>query len=131
MGDLGYLDESGRLWFVGRKTHRVVTPAGVLDTIPCEGVFNTHPAVRRSALVGVSMGGETVPVLVVELERGARRRDRAHIVRELLEIGGRHEHTAGICHVLFPVPGRRSPNAKIGRELVGWEVRVVRIADGE
>ncbi len=53
MGDLGYLDESGRLWFVGRKTHRVVTPAGVLDTIPCEGVFNTHPAVRRSALVGV------------------------------------------------------------------------------
>ena len=25
MGDLGYLDEQGRLWFCGRKSHRVVT----------------------------------------------------------------------------------------------------------
>jgi acyl-coenzyme A synthetase/AMP-(fatty) acid ligase len=129
MGDLGYLDSSDRLWFVGRKSHRVVTPAGVLDTIPCEGVFNTHPAVRRSALVGVAIGGETVPVLVVELERGARRRDRAQIVRELLEIGGRHEHIAGIRHVLFhrsfPVDVRH--NAKIGREkLARWAARKVR-----
>jgi acyl-CoA synthetase (AMP-forming)/AMP-acid ligase II len=129
MGDLGYLDSSDRLWFVGRKTHRVVTPAGPLDTISCEGVFNTHPAVRRSALVGVSMNGETVPVLVVELERGARRRDRARIVRELLEIGGSRQHTAGIRRVLFhpsfPVDVRH--NSKIGREkLARWAARKVR-----
>lgn len=129
MGDLGYLDSSGRLWFVGRKSHRVATAAGPLDTIPCEGVFNTHPEVRRSALVGVVIGGETVPVLVVELERAARRSERPRIARELLEIGSRHEHTAGIRRVLFhpafPVDIRH--NAKIGREkLARWAAGKVR-----
>jgi acyl-coenzyme A synthetase/AMP-(fatty) acid ligase len=129
MGDLGYLDGSGRLWFVGRKAHRVVTPDGPLDTIPCEGVFNTHPEVKRSALVGVERGGATEPVLVVELEASARRRGRRRIVHELLEIGALHEHTAGIRRVLFhpafPVDVRH--NAKIGREqLARWAARKLR-----
>ena len=129
MGDLGYLDAEGRLWFVGRKSHRVKTPAGPLDTIPCEGVFNTHPEVKRSALVGVEIGGVIEPVLVVELEAPARRRNRRRIVQELLEIGARHEHTAGIRRVLFhpafPVDVRH--NAKIGREqLARWAARKLR-----
>jgi len=45
MGDLGYLDPRGRLWFCGRKAHRVQTPDTTLFTIPCEGVFNAHPDV--------------------------------------------------------------------------------------
>ncbi|OGS39890.1 MAG: peptide synthase, partial [Elusimicrobia bacterium RIFOXYD12_FULL_66_9] len=53
MGDLGRLDEKGRLWFCGRKAQRVRTPDGVLYTIPVEGVFNAHPAVKRTALVRV------------------------------------------------------------------------------
>ncbi|MCP3931937.1 MAG: AMP-binding protein, partial [Bacteroidetes bacterium] len=51
MGDIGYLDESGRLWFCGRKGHRVITSKGVLFTIPCEAIVNNHPWVFRSALV--------------------------------------------------------------------------------
>jgi len=129
MGDLGYVDASGRLWFVGRKAHRVVTAGGAVDTMPCEGVFNTHPEVKRSALVGVERGGATEPVLVVELEALARRRDRRRIVRELLEIGARYQHTAGIRRVLFhpafPVDVRH--NAKIGREqLARWAARRLR-----
>ena len=129
MGDLGYLDGSGRLWFVGRKAHRVVTPDGPLDTIPCEGVFNTHPAVKRSALVGVELGGATVPVLVVELEAGARRGNRAAIVAELLAIAAAHGHTRAIRRVLFhrafPVDVRH--NAKIGRErLARWARTMLR-----
>ena len=54
MGDLGYLDGDGRLWFCGRKSHRVETAAGTLFTIPCEAVFNAHPDVYRTALVGVN-----------------------------------------------------------------------------
>lgn len=112
MGDLGYLDERGRLWFCGRKSHRV----GELFTIPCEGVFNGHPAVRRSALVGVPSG----PVLCVELERGA---DEARVRQELLETARRFEHTKDIRTVLFhpafPVDIRH--NAKIAREkLAAW-----------
>jgi len=53
MGDLGRIDEKGLLWFYGRKDHRVVLPDLILFTIPAEAVFNWHPLVRRSALVGI------------------------------------------------------------------------------
>ncbi len=53
MGDVGYRDDRGRLWFCGRKAHRVILPEETLFTIPCEAIFNTHPEVFRSALVGI------------------------------------------------------------------------------
>ena len=123
MGDLGYLDGEGRIWFCGRKSQRVVTSERTLYTIPCEGVFNAHPDVFRSALVGVTRGGRTVPVICVELERGARRRDRARLLRELGERARAHEHTRAIetflVHPGFPVDIRH--NAKIRREeLARW-----------
>ena len=58
MGDVGYFDEQGRLWMCGRKGHRVDAETGTMYTIQCEAVFNTHPAVRRSALVGVTRKSE-------------------------------------------------------------------------
>jgi acyl-CoA synthetase (AMP-forming)/AMP-acid ligase II len=123
MGDLGYLDATGRLWFCGRKAHRVVTPAGTFDTIPCEAVFNTHPHVYRTALVGVRRGDAVEPVLCVELEAGSRGVSHAAVERELLEIAARHNHTRAIRHILFhpsfPVDVRH--NAKIFREkLAAW-----------
>jgi acyl-CoA synthetase (AMP-forming)/AMP-acid ligase II len=122
MGDLGGKDDAGRIWFCGRKAHRVVTPEEVLFTIPCEAVFNTHPAVFRTALVGVGEKGQQLPVLCVELEKGARV-DREQVRRELLAIAGDHIHTQGITTILFhpafPVDIRH--NAKIFREkLAVW-----------
>ena len=49
MGDVGYLDDRGRLWMCGRKSHRVETGEETLFTIPCEAIFNTHPSVHRTA----------------------------------------------------------------------------------
>ena len=46
MGDAGFLDAQGRLWFCGRIAERVVTPQGVLYTEPCEQVFRQSPAGR-------------------------------------------------------------------------------------
>ena len=129
MGDLGYMDEEGRLWFVGRKSHRLETAAGPMFTVPCEAVFNTHPSVFRSALVGVERGGETVPVLCVELEPGVGRSQRSRVSAELEEIAAAHEHTRSIRHFLyhpgFPVDVRH--NAKIGRaKLAVWASRRVK-----
>lgn len=129
MGDLGYLDDEGRLWFVGRKSHRLETAAGPMFTVPCEAVFNTHPSVFRSALVGVKKDGDTVPVLCVELERGVRRSERPRVTAELEEIAAGHEHTRSIRHFLFhsgfPVDVRH--NAKIDRtKLAVWASRRVR-----
>src|SRR5205085_3677620 len=101
MGDLGYRDETGRLWFCGRKAHRVTTAAGPLDTIPVEAVFNTHPAVYRTALIGVGPAGAQTPVLCVELEPDARGQDCGRLTRELLELGAKFEHTRGVRAVLY------------------------------
>jgi olefin beta-lactone synthetase len=118
MGDLGYVDAYGRVWFCGRKTQRVVTPDGILFTIPCEGVFNVHPAVYRTALVGVSHNGVMEPVLCVEREKEAIPLSEEDLRRELLALGARHPHTRGIKRILFhpsfPVDTRH--NAKIFRE---------------
>ena len=35
-------------------------------TVPCEAVFNEHPAVYRSALVGIGDVGAQLPVIIVE-----------------------------------------------------------------
>jgi acyl-CoA synthetase (AMP-forming)/AMP-acid ligase II len=118
MGDVGYLDDAGRVWFCGRKSHRVVTPKETLYTIPVEGVFNTHPKVFRSALVGVGKPGSQQPVLCVELEKKNGKTEQEQIRRELLEIGKSYPHTQGIREILFhpafPVDIRH--NAKIFRE---------------
>ncbi|PKN11649.1 MAG: peptide synthase [Deltaproteobacteria bacterium HGW-Deltaproteobacteria-4] len=118
MGDLGYRDESGRIWFCGRKSHRVVTENGPLFTIPCEGIFNTHPAVYRTALVGTGPIGSQRPVLCVELEKGIDPAQQGAIAAELRVLGQQHSQTRSIATILFhpafPVDIRH--NAKIFRE---------------
>ena len=125
MGDLGYLDAQGRIWFCGRKSQRVVTCQGTFFTIPCEAIFNTHPSVFRSALVGVKRGSETEPVICVELEPEARA-NLDPLTAELRDLAARHLHTRPIqrflVHPGFPVDIRH--NAKIFREkLATWASR--------
>lgn len=124
MGDVGYRDDKGRVWFCGRKAHRVITATETLYTIPVEGVFNTHPDVFRSALVGISaQDGFQRPLLCVELETKQSSTTQQRIRAELLELGSRYPHTKGITDILFhpafPVDIRH--NAKIFREkLAVW-----------
>ncbi len=128
MGDVGYIDRKGRLWFCGRKAHRVRTRQEVLFTIPCESVFRRHPDVKRAALVGLGPAeGETqVPVMIIEPRPGrfpVFRGRREAFIKELLELGAANRLTAGIRHILFrrsfPVDIRH--NAKIRREdLAVW-----------
>jgi len=123
MGDLGYFDTQGRLWFCGRKSQRVVAAAGTLCTEQVEPVFNTHPDVRRTALVGIGERGAQRPVLCVELSAGVARDRRPRIADELRHLGAGFAHTGAIdtflFHPRFPVDIRH--NAKIGREkLAAW-----------
>ncbi|MEV7090460.1 AMP-binding protein [Streptomyces sp. NPDC093085] len=126
-GDLGYLDAEGRLWFCGRRTQRVRTAAGDLHTVRCEGVFNAHPEVRRTALVGVGAPGAVRPVVCVETEAGVGPERWPELVEELRKLGAAYDVTQGLDtflrHPAFPVDIRH--NAKIGREELG------RWAEGE
>lgn len=125
MGDLGWFDADGRLWFCGRKSQRVVVDAvTTLCTEQVEPVFNAHPGVARTALVGTGAQGMQSPVLCVELNAGIGKREWPRIERELRHLGEGFVHTAKVDTFLrypkpFPVDIRH--NAKIGREtLARW-----------
>lgn len=122
MGDCGYLDAAGRLWFCGRKAERLETPGGTLHTEPCEQVFRAHPRVTRCALIGLGDWPRQRPALVVEarLEDSAQARAFA---RELRLLARAHPATLPIklfyFHPRFPVDVRH--NAKIHRlTLARW-----------
>jgi acyl-CoA synthetase (AMP-forming)/AMP-acid ligase II len=122
MGDCGYFDADGRLWFCGRKVERVETGEGPLFTEPCEQVFRAHPHVTRCALIGIGEPGRQRPALVVEVQPHTTT-DRPVFVRELRALAQAHAHTAAISrfylNAKFPVDVRH--NAKIHRlTLARW-----------
>jgi acyl-CoA synthetase (AMP-forming)/AMP-acid ligase II len=118
MGDCGTMDDSGMLWFLGRKAERVETAGGTMYTEPCEQVFRAHPRARRCALIGV--GSE--PALVVEtIPSGAS--DAKALVGELRKLALGQAHTSELKTFYFrahlPVDVRH--NAKIHRlALARW-----------
>jgi len=126
MGDSGYLDELGRFWCCGRVAHRVCTPDGPMYPIRCEAIFNQHPDVRRSALVGIGPPGRQRPVIIIEPHEGRMpraKRAREAFLAELRQLAAANPLTAGIStfllHPNFPVDIRH--NVKIFREkLAVW-----------
>jgi acyl-CoA synthetase (AMP-forming)/AMP-acid ligase II len=119
MGDLGYLDTDGNLYYCGRKTHSVYTAERAFHSVPIEEIFNQLPKVRRSALVGINSGRE--PAIIVEPHPEFWPQDeaqRALFIGELKELATKSELTASISkfffHRSFPVDARH--NAKIFRE---------------
>ncbi len=129
MGDLGYLDHQGRLWFCGRKAHRVIAEAGAMFTIPCEAIFNNHPRVYRSALVGVGTGRSPyqTPVLIVEPLPGYEKKTLLADLRKLALSSPLTENIEHfLIHKKFPVDIRH--NAKIFREkLAVWAAERINV----
>ena len=120
MGDAGYVDAEGRLWFCGRLAERVETPHGTLYPDCVEPIFNVHPRVRRTALLGFGPRGKQVAALAVECWPGQAPRgtpEKRDLGRELRELGEAHGHTqlVRIFYFVgrFPVDVRH--NAKIHR----------------
>jgi acyl-CoA synthetase (AMP-forming)/AMP-acid ligase II len=126
MGDSGYLDGLGRFWFCGRVAHRVCTADGPMYPIRCEAIFNQHPAVRRSALVGIGPPGRQRPIVIVEPHQGRMPGDdlaRQAFLAELRQLAAANPLTVNISDFLlhpgFPVDIRH--NVKIFREkLAVW-----------
>lgn len=134
MGDLGYLDDNGLLWMCGRKAHRVdATTAGDnrlrYYSIPTERIFNTHPDIKRSALVGVTVAGKVTPLVCIELNQSLACANSAVLYAELRQLAEQHSYTQGIerflIHAEFPVDIRH--NAKIFREkLAVWAQKQIK-----
>ncbi len=133
MGDVGYLDTHDRFWCCGRKSHRVQTACGPMFTEPCEAIFNTHPHVHRTALVGVGACGEQEPVIIAELwpeHAPADSMKAEQLKAQLRKIGKANTLTRSIDHILlYPkrLPTDIRHNSKIFREqLVPWATKQLR-----
>lgn len=67
-GDLGRLDEEGRLWITGRRKLFIEVAGNKVDPFEVEDVLLTHPALSEAVVVGVPGivgGGEMVKAVVV------------------------------------------------------------------
>lgn len=118
MGDLGYFDVQGRLWFCGRKSHRIETEFGPFFTEQIEGLFNAHPKIYRTAVVGVF--GK--PVLWVELNTADKHTDKKVIIQELIQMAKNHTQASKIHTFLFKdkFPTDVRHNSKIIREKLAF-----------
>jgi acyl-CoA synthetase (AMP-forming)/AMP-acid ligase II len=124
MGDIGAIDAQGRLWFMGRKSHRVETAHGPVYSLPAEAVAETvWPA--RAALVW--RGERPTQQAIVLLENPAKlAASRGHtlsnapvpatadVVEALKKAMPTHDFEVRAFPGVFPVDRRH--NAKIERE---------------
>ena len=114
MGDVGYLDDLGRLWMCGRKSQRVVTPRRVYFTVPAEGVFNGHPEVARTALVGVNGRGALSPHSAWSLQPPNQRVRRSELRKNCVR-SARILNTLAISGIFSITVRSRSTPATIRR----------------
>ncbi len=87
-GDVGHLDDAGRLWIEGRLVHVVVTAAGPVTPVGIERRVEQLDGVDLAAAVGVGPVGSQQVVVVVTGPPAARRGalaplDLADAVREV------------------------------------------------
>ena len=66
-GDLGKVDESGRLYITGRKKILIDTGGRKVDPIEIEDVLITHPNIKEAVVVGVKgfFAGEIIKAVIV------------------------------------------------------------------
>jgi acyl-coenzyme A synthetase/AMP-(fatty) acid ligase len=76
-GDVGHLDEAGRLWIEGRMGDIVTTAAGPITPVGIEHAVSALPDVTYTAAVGVGPAGTQVLVVVVVPAGRLRRPDLA------------------------------------------------------
>jgi acyl-coenzyme A synthetase/AMP-(fatty) acid ligase/pimeloyl-ACP methyl ester carboxylesterase len=85
-GDVGHLDEQGRLWVEGRMPHVIVAADGPIAPVGPEQQVERVAGVRRAAVVGVGPEGLRQAVAVIETLPPTRRPgltdpELAHAVR--------------------------------------------------
>jgi len=125
-GDVGHLDEDGRLWIEGRMGHIVTTPDGPVTPVGIEHVVSAIAGVAAAAVVGVGPPGtQHVVVVVTPIPRPKR----AGLADETLadEVRARVPSTDIAAVLVAPVlPVDKRHNSKIDRTRIArWADRVL------
>lgn len=116
-GDVGHLDDQGRLWIEGRMIHIIESANGPVTPVGIEKAVESVAEVGLAAVVGVGPSGTQQVVVVVEPTKRPRRPDLA--ARELAE---RVRAVAGVdiaaVLVVPRLPVDKRHNSKIDRTRV-------------
>ncbi len=124
-GDVGHLDEHGRLWVEGRLVHVITTAAGVVTPVGIERRVEGLPHIRLAAAVGVGPPGTQQLVVVVSTDPtapngGLGPRSLAAAVRRVVDV----PVAAVLVAPSLPVDIRH--NSKIDRaRLADWATKVL------
>ncbi|MGD8148882.1 alpha/beta fold hydrolase [Ornithinimicrobium sp. Y1694] len=103
-GDVGHLDESGRLWVEGRLAHVVTTAEGPVTPYAVEDRLRTVPGVEDVAVVGVGPEAtQQVAAIIVPTERLGRIARVTGAPRGG-DVLADPELAAGVRAAAFPVP---------------------------
>ena len=114
-GDIGYLDEDGYLFIMGR-TDDVINVAGHrLSTGEMEEIVAAHPAVAECAVIGIGDSDKgQVPVGLMVLKDGANI-DARTLQSEL--VAAVRAHVGGIANFKRAVVVQRLPKTRSGKIL--------------
>jgi acyl-coenzyme A synthetase/AMP-(fatty) acid ligase len=127
-GDVGHLDEHGRLWIEGRLEHVIATAAGVVTPVGIEQRAESLDEVRDAAAVGVGPAGTAQVIVVVVLRDRPAWLRRSPVAPPELTDSVRRSAGVDVAAVLvapdLPVDIRH--NSKVDRrEVAAWAAAVL------
>ncbi len=126
-GDVGQLDDSGRLWVGGRLGHVITTPKGVLAPVASEQRIETLHDVTAAAVVGVGPVGTQIIVAVVQLLVSLTPTGGAsmELTDKIRRVVGEDVDIAAVL-VVKKLPVDRRHNSKVDRTAVAvWAGRTL------
>ena len=131
MGDLGYKDEDGHIWFCGRKSHRLdiqeIQGNVTIAPIPYENMINELPHVSRCALIAPKQNEKVIPTLIVVPLNTLSTQEKRELSNKIEQALLAHPIPLKINHIFYrkslPVDGRH--NIKIDR------IKLAKIFEGQ
>jgi len=124
-GDVGHIDEQGRLWVEGRLAHVILTAQGPVTPVPGELAAQRASGARLAGLVGVGPLGTQVPVAVLQMPGpalGLADVDLTRRVREGVRDATGLELAAVLTMRALPVDVRH--RSKVDRQRIAREAAV-------
>jgi olefin beta-lactone synthetase len=124
-GDVGHLDDDGRLWIGGRLGHVITTASGPVTPVRPEQDVETLDDVTAAAVVGVGPVGNQQLVVVVEPAEPVRRSRLAEprLIDRVRAVAG--DRVVAVLEVPT-LPVDRRHNSKIDRtRIAAWAERVL------
>jgi acyl-coenzyme A synthetase/AMP-(fatty) acid ligase len=125
-GDVGHLDDEGRLWIEGRIGHVITTQVGPVTPVGIEHLLAALDDVDLAAVVGIGPIGTQQAVAVLSLVGGGRRATLADeaLTDRVRDVTGSVDIAAVLVVPSLPVDKRH--NSKIDRtRIAAWAEKVL------